>query len=67
MPPLPLSARPRADRDRDLYAQLQARAHQPEVQARIRQAIRSGAIRVTPGPGGTICIQPAAGNDPAAI
>src|SRR5262249_42007549 len=39
-------------------ARLQAEAHDPEVQARIAEAIREGLIRVVPAPGGGIRILP---------
>lgn len=36
---------------------LQENAHRPEIQERIRRAIRQGTIRVRPSPAGGITIQ----------
>ncbi len=43
---------------------LQAKAHLPEVQARIRSEISRGEIRVVPAPGGGIRIIPTNGTTP---
>jgi hypothetical protein len=40
------------------YAEWEERAHEPEIQELIRQAIRRGEIRVVPGPGEGIRILP---------
>jgi hypothetical protein len=45
------------------WRHLEAHAHLPEVQDRIRQEIRNGAIRVRPRPGGGIRIVPNHGGD----
>ena len=42
--------------DPAVRAAYEAAADRPQVQALIREAIRSGAIRVVPGPGGGIRI-----------
>ncbi len=43
---------------------LEANAHHPEVQQRIREEIRKGTIRVVPAPGGGVKIIPLARPDP---
>jgi hypothetical protein len=47
--------------DAERWKVLEARADQPEVQARIREAIRRGEIRVAPRRGGGIRITPCCG------
>lgn len=48
---------------------LQNNAHRPEIQERIRRAIRQGSIRVRPTPAGGITIQtrPIADTPPAEV
>lgn len=53
---IPTTRPSRAIRGPRRWAELAARADDPEVQRLIHRAIRAGAIRVVPGPDGGICV-----------
>jgi hypothetical protein len=53
--------------DAERWAVLEGRADEPEVQARIRDAIRRGDVRVAPRPGGGIRIIPRAASEPVCM
>jgi hypothetical protein len=54
-----MTGRPRATN----WSALQAKSHDPEVQALIAEAIARGLIRVVPAPDGGIRIIPRGGDD----